>query len=99
MYTIEENNLVLRVPLKTKRFNPYEADSTDNYIGEEMDNIVGIYDSTLSQCGFGYWIDMSYKGGGDQNTNIFFTWEGSHNDFTNFCRRNNIEIIEFRHFA
>uniref|UniRef100_A0A6M3XZ12 Uncharacterized protein n=2 Tax=viral metagenome TaxID=1070528 RepID=A0A6M3XZ12_9ZZZZ len=90
MYKIKNNNLILTLPLKVKRFNPYmDMIGEDPYTGM-MSNIVGIIDG--QDVGFGFWIDFDYAGKPDQNTGILFHWPGSQEDFEEFCK-NNISII------
>ena len=87
IYKIKDDKLVLEIPLKTQRFNPYD----DREQGT-MPNVVGIINEDRF-CGFGYWIDMSYKGKPDQNTDIMFHWTGGQDEFEKFCLTNHIEII------
>jgi len=67
-----------------------------NYKGQEMDNVVGILGNKSSwfDIGFGFLIDMDYKGKGDQHTGILYRWEGSTDNFIQFCKENNISIIK-----
>lgn len=87
-YTIENDQLVIKVPLKSTRFNPY--DESEN---SPMDHVCGIIDG--QDVGFGFWIDMSYADKGDQNTSIFYHWLGSTESFVKFCEDNKISIINY----
>lgn len=93
MYTVENENLIITIPLKTTRWNPYEAEGNANYIGAEMNNVVGIVN--YPDCGFGHWIDMDYKGKEDQDTGILHDWDGSTEEFKKFCKDNKIDLIEY----
>jgi len=75
------------------RYNCYmeSKENPDGIVGE-MDNIVGIIDK--NSCGFGFWIDMAYKGKNDQNTSILFYWLDEQDSFEKFCKNNNISIIK-----
>jgi len=91
--SIEKNNLVIKIPLKTKRYNPYEADTT-----EEMDNIVATIDKDKhgnEEMGFCNCIDMSYKGKGDQHTDFFYKYWGEKEEFKKLCKELKIDIIEY----
>lgn len=94
-YKIKDKKLVIEIPLKTKRYNPYMEMYDEDGDGDcgPMDNVVGIIDG--SEIGFGHWIDMSYKGKSDQNTSIMYHWMGSHDEFEDFCNKNKISIIKY----
>lgn len=61
--TKDKNNLILTVPLKTNRYNPY----SDEVVGT-MNNIIGVVEEEANW--YKYYIanriDMSYKNKGDQ---------------------------------
>ena len=86
--SIEKNNLVIKIPLKAKRFDPYtETDA------REMDNIVGVI--TNDEVGFAHWIDRDYKGKDDDVSNFFYIYLGEKKDFINLCKKLKIDVIEY----
>ena len=87
IYKIKDDKLVLEIPLKKTRFNPYDEREQGT-----MPNVVGIINED-GFCGFGYWIDMSYAGKPDQNTDILYHWTGGTQEFEDFCLTEHIEII------
>lgn len=87
VYKVEEGNLVITIPLKTKRWNPYE----DEPIGE-MDNIIGVYHSEYDN-GLCYRIDMDYKGKDDQWTDFFYKSDVSLEEFQEMCKELKIDMV------
>lgn len=81
--------LIIEIPLKARRFNPYEEMATGDGDVGEMDSICGIVER--NRRGFAQYIDMSYKGGEDQTTDIFYDYYGSEDDFIKICVRLNID--------
>lgn len=100
IYT-KNKKLVIEIPLKTKRYNPY----LDKEIGE-MDNVVGLIIRTYAyskdslpeeidtKMGFAYNIDMLYKGKMDQETDFFYVYDEDEKDFVKLCRRLKLEVRE-----
>jgi hypothetical protein len=93
MFKIENNNLVITIPLKTNRTNCYEQseENPEGIVGE-MNNIVGVL-GRHDKRGFVYLIDMSYAGKEDQISSIYYYWGGSEEEFKEFCLTNNIPLI------
>lgn len=93
--TIENGELVIRIPLKTKRHNCYEAEGNPNYVGEEMDNIIGIIAG--NEYGFAYQIDMSYAGKANQISDFFYKeMDLSKDDFEKLCTELKINSYEYQ---
>ena len=92
MFKIENNNLVITIPLKTNRTNCYEQseENPEGIVGE-MDNICGVI--TGRDIGFAYLINMDYTGKPDQRTPIYHYWDRSEEEFKEFCLTNNIPLI------
>ena len=65
--TREKDELVVRIPLKARRFNPYNEMAGENPDTGEMDNIVGVIENQkgYKETGFMYLIDRHYKGKDD----------------------------------
>jgi len=78
----------LSVPLKTRRYNPYDESEND-----EMDNIVGVVAG--DEIGFAYRLDRRYKGKGDDISAPFYLYQGRLEDFINLCKELNIPSIEY----
>lgn len=87
IYKKEGDNLIISVPLKTKRMNPYD----DDYC-PEMDNIVGMYEGEYEN-GLAYRIDMSYKDKGDQVSDYFFKLNGTLEEFKEMCSDLGIDFM------
>ena len=85
-------NLIIEIPLKARRFNPYEEMATGNGNAVEMDNICGIIER--GRCGFAYFIDMSYKSDSDQTTDLFYEFYGPEENFAKLCNELNIDYIK-----
>lgn len=90
---IKDNKLIIEVPLTQERNDLY------NDTKWEGENIIGIIEP-LSNCnvpdiGFAYRIDMSYKGKGDQWTDIFYKWHDTEESFISFCNDHSIEVYEY----
>ena len=87
----KELEIHLSIPLRKERCNPYEDDDKQ----DEMDTIVGVVDKKMDECGFAYWIDMSYKGKGDQFSSSFYIYEGTRQEFIELCKELGISTVEF----
>jgi len=81
------DNLVITIPLKKRRTNPYDDD------GEEMDNIIGLYEDE-NDNGLTFRIDMAYKGKDDQYTDYFFKLDGDKEEFIAMCKELGIGWVE-----
>jgi len=86
--TKDENDLIIRVPLKANRSNLYDREFHD-----EMNNIVGVIAG--NDCGFCNYIDMDYKGKPDQHTDFFYKYFGSDDKFRELCKTLEIDLIEY----
>lgn len=86
-YKIVDNKLIIEIPLKTKRSNPYNES-----VGEEMDAIIGLYEGEYNNgiCGR---IDMDYKDKPDQWTDYIFKLNGTEEEFQEMCKELNIDIV------
>jgi len=86
--SVKNNNLVIEIPLKVKRFCPYEGKN----IGD-MDNICGLIDK--KECGFAYFVDRYYKGKSDDVSIIFYQYYNGKNDFKKLCKKLGIKVVEY----
>jgi len=90
----KKDKLIIEVPLKAKRYNPYEADFYGkDYNPPDMDNIVGVIAS--DEIGFAYWIDREYKDKGDDISCLFYNYWKSKEDFIKLCKKLGIECYEY----
>lgn len=91
----DENNLIIKIPLITQRFNPYkEMFGGDGYVSD-MDNIIGVIDNNDDwEIGFAYRIDRSYKGKDDDISFIFLHYSGSKKEFGKLCEKLKIDVLE-----
>lgn len=85
----EDGYLVIRIPLQANRYNFYEGDDP---VGT-MDNVCGVIAG--DELGFANWIDMDYKGKGDQVTDIFYKYYGEPDDFRLLCADLGIDVVEY----
>lgn len=88
-----KNSLIVEVPLKTKRYNPYMDDNTS--VGE-MDTVCALIGKDKfgnDRLGFCKYIDMAYKYKGDQWTDYFYMYWGEKKDFEELCKKLRIDII------
>jgi len=78
------NNLEIHlyIPFKKPRYNPYMEEQEG-----EMDSVVGVIDERMSECGFAFTIDMSYKEKGDQFTSNFYEYQGNQDEFVKLCKK------------
>ena len=86
----KDENLVIEIPLFSERFNPYDPDDAK---GEVMDNITGVIAG--EECGFALLIDRSYKGKGDDVSDLFYTHFGSVEEFREICNGLGLPIVEY----
>lgn len=88
------DNLIITIPLKALRYNPYMGDDP---IGER-ENIAGVIEghhdeeNDWDDCGFMYLQDMSYKGKDDQLTDWAIKYYGSKEDFEKLCKELSVPI-------
>ena len=81
-----DDNLVVTIPLKTKRYNPY-----DEQENREMNNIVGVIrghhegENDWDEMGFMYLQDFDYKGKEDQLTDWCIKWSEGTEEFEKLC--------------
>ena len=85
--TTENNQLVIRIPLKQDRYD-YFGDKVGN-----CDNIIGIICG--DEIGFAYQIDMSYKDKAPQWTDIFLKYWNGEDEFRTLCKQLKIDIYEY----
>lgn len=86
-FRIENNNLIITVPLKTKRHNPYLDKETG-----EMDNVIGLYEDEYNN-GLCYRIDMRYEGKEDQFTDYFYKLNGTKEEFKEMIKELKIDAV------
>ena len=90
--TKDKNYLIIKVPLRKKRTNPY-MEGQD--VGE-MDNIVALITEDEfgnTEMGFCKYIDMAFKGKDDQWTDFWYKWWGDQEEFEEICKKLGIDII------
>lgn len=88
LYKVENDNLIITIPLKTFRSNPYDEDYQ-----EEMDNLIGLYEGEYNN-GLAYRVDMSYKGKDDQWSDYVFKLNGSREEFEVMCKELKIDWVD-----
>jgi len=102
IYT-KKDKLIIEIPLVSERYNPYISEkynshTPDTDLSEKMDNVVGLIADNKNwdvlEMGFAYNIDMSYKGKDDQETDFFYKYHGSQEDFIKLCEKLKIEVRE-----
>lgn len=84
---IENNNLIITIPFKRQRNNPYDPEYK-----EEMNNIAGLYEDEFNN-GLVYLIDMDYTGKPDQHTDYFYKTECSKEEFDKMIEELKIDGI------
>jgi len=84
----EKENLVITVPLKTTRSNPYMGDDYH----PKMDNIIGLYEGEYKN-GLCFRIDMDYKGKDDQWSDYFFKLDGDKKEFEGMIKELGIDAV------
>jgi len=91
IYT-QKGKLIIEIPLKRKRHNPYQ-----NKEIEEIDNIAGmIYQGRYkTEMGFVYVINRSYKGKCPDYTSFFYVFGGSKEEFEKLCKKLDLNIVYF----
>lgn len=93
-YTKEDGHLVIRVPLLSKRSNPWDEDYE-----EDMDNLIGLIVPRKGwsdpEIGFAFTIDMAYKDKPDQWGDIEFKWLGDRDSFVKKCEELGIDWFEY----
>lgn len=88
--------LIIKVPLKAERSNPYDED-----FHEEMDNITGLIighhkdRNRWDECGFAYLIDRDYKGKCDDISSLFFISDYDVKEFVKLCKDLKINVAYF----
>lgn len=91
---IEEDSLIIKIPLTAERFEPYNEKPTG-----EMKNIAGMITKDKhgnEEMGFCHYIDFAYKGKDDQNTDFFYKyWDGEQEDFEELCKKLKLDIIYY----
>lgn len=87
-YYKKDDKLIIKIPLKTERSNPYDEDYS-----ALMNNLIG-FEKFSGECGFSHLIDMEYKGKDDQWTDIMYYFDGDKDEFEKLCKELKIDIIE-----
>ena len=87
-YYKKDDKLVIEIPLRTERSNPY-----DNNYSAPMNNLIGFI-NVSGEYGFAHLIDMEYKGKDDQWTDILYYFVGSQIEFEKLCKELNIDIVK-----
>ena len=89
----DKNNLIVTIPLKQRRWNPYEDMATGNGDVGEMDNLIGVVMG--NDIGFCQLIDMDYKGKPDQIGDFIVKWFGEEEDFRKLCKELEIDFHKY----
>jgi len=92
-YSKEDGHLVIRVPLLSDRYNPYE----DGITGD-MPTFTGLI-IPQKNMGFAFTIDMDYKDKPDQWGDIEFNWVGDRESFIKKCSELGIDVVEYEKCA
>mgnify|MGYP000915589125 CR=1 FL=1 len=87
---IKDDKLVIEVPLKAQRSNPYDPNYHD-----EMCNIIGVFKDDYKN-GIAYRIDMEYKGKDDQWTRNFLNTDLDREDFEDLIRKLKIDAVYYK---
>ena len=82
----KDDNLIIEIPLTTRRFCPYSQEKK-----EGMKNIVALINK--EEMGFAKYIDMDYKGKADQWTSLFYQYWGEQKDFEMICEEIGIDVL------
>ena len=99
-YQIIGENLVITIPLKKRRFNPYNEMATGNGDVGEMDNICGLIikhregGNHYDDMGFAYVIDRDYKGKSDDIGDFCVKFYGGEKEFRKLCTDMKISFVE-----
>jgi uncharacterized protein YifN (PemK superfamily) len=88
LYKKENGNLIITVPLKTTRSNPYMGDDYH----PEMDNIIGLFEKDYEN-GLCYRLDMDHAGKLDQYSDYFFKLDGTREEFDAMIKELGIDAI------
>ena len=88
IYT-KKDKLIIEIPLEVDRYNIWN----EKDFNEKMDNIVGVIEG--EEIGFAYFIDMSYKGKGDQITTMFYMYDGEEKAFVELCKELGIYLHKY----
>ena len=96
----ENGELVVRIPIKARRWNPYNDMAGKDPDTGEMDNIVGVVEghheggNDWDDCGFMYLKDMDYKGKDDQLTDWAVKYHDEPEKFRKLCEELKIPLWE-----
>ena len=92
----KEDNLVISIPLYTRRFNPHNDMVGKNPDIGQMDNIVGVINNCdgNEETGFMFLQDMSYKGKDDQLTDWVVKTFHEPDEFRKLCQKLKINLWE-----
>ena len=94
-FKVKENKLIIEIPLREKRFNPYEEMATGNGYTGEMDAICGLITNDEwgnDELGFANLLDFDYKGKEDQVSDFFYHYNGEQEDFEKLCQELGLDI-------
>ena len=85
----KNDKLIIEIPFKIKRCNVWDEED----FNEDMDHIVGVIAG--DELGFAYFIDMAYKGKGDQITDFFYSYHGEEKAFVKLCKKLDIYVHKY----
>lgn len=93
-YKKENGNLIITIPLKKRRYNPYKEMAGNSGDVGEMDNLIGVIDKKDDwEIGFAYRIDRSYKGKDDDISSIFLHYLEGEEEFKKLCKEIGIDFV------
>ena len=91
--TKEGDNLIISIPLKQRRWNPYQDMATGDGDVGEMNNLIGVVCG--DDMGFAQLIDMDYKGKSDQIGAFVFMWFGEEKELEEMCDKFGIDFFKY----
>ena len=94
--TRKKDNLIVTIPLYTRRWNPYNDMAGENPDTGPMNNIVGVIEhhEGYEETGFMFLQDMDYKGKDDQLTSWAVKTSHEPKEFRKLCEELKIDLWE-----
>ena len=91
-YKKEGDNLIITIPLKTRRYNPYQEMAGEDGDTGEMDNLIGLYEGEYNN-GLAHRIDMNYKDKSDQWSDYVYKLNGDRKEFLEMCKELELDYV------
>ena len=92
-YSRQGDNLIITIPLKTRRYNPYEEMAGGDGDVGEMPSLIGLYEGEYNN-GLAHRIDMDYKGKSDQWSDYVYKLDGDRKEFLEMCEELGLDYID-----